>query len=154
MASGVSAADATAAPTIAVTPAVVRNGGSVTVTGTAPCSAVEIDAHPGALGVRSIRPITAQVSEGRFSVRVHLPVFTADVSRPGLYDQEGFIANCPGIASDTSELLVTGIELPRTGSDTHALVVLGVAAIFCGLAGLVLTRTRRLGSLGGPSTVP
>ena len=123
----------------------------MTVTGTAPCSTVEIDAHPGALGVRSIGPITAQVREGRFSVRVRIPVFTPDISRPGLYDQEGFIANCPGIASDTSELRVTGIELPRTGSNTEVLMVLGVGAIFCGLAGLASTRTRRL---SGAPTVP
>ncbi len=139
-------AEATAVPTLTVTPAVVPNGGMVTLAGTATCSSVVIDAHPGALGVRSIRRINARVSNGVFSVRVHLPLFTPDPSRPGLYDDEGFIASCVGsvAGSPTTELRVTGIELPRTGSDTRPLAAVGVTGILVGLTALALARDRTL----------
>lgn len=154
--STVAAADGGAVPTLAVHPSVVQNGGIVTASGTATCSAVVIDAHPGALGVRSIGPIIARVSKGSFSVRVRLPVFVPDPSRYGLYDYQGFIASCPGAryGSPTGELRVTGIELPRTGSDTRSLAAVGIAGILCGLSALAFARNRALAQHGCRDRAP
>jgi LPXTG-motif cell wall-anchored protein len=154
--STVTGADGGAVPTIAVNPSVVQNGGIVTASGTATCSAVVIDAHPGALGVRSIGPIIARVSNGTFSVRVRLPVFVPDPSRYGLYDYQGFIASCPEAryGSATSELRVTGIELPRTGSDARSLAAVGIAGILSGLSALALARNRALAQRGSRDRGP
>jgi hypothetical protein len=144
MFSAVAAADSGVVPTLAVNPPAVRNGGIVTASGTATCSAVVIDAHPGALGVQSIGPIIAPVRRGRFSIQVHLPVFVPDPSRPGLDSDQNFNAVCSGSVdpSATAHLTVTGIDLPRTGANSRRLTMIGVGTIVIGLAALGTTRRR------------
>jgi LPXTG-motif cell wall-anchored protein len=128
--------------TLAVSPTMVSNGAEVTVHGTAPCSSVVIDAHPGALGVQSVGPITVRVIDGRFSARLRLPVFAPDPSRPGLDSDQNFNAVCVGgsLPSPTATVRVTGIGLPRTGSNALLLAAAGMGIVLSGVAIMVVTR--------------
>ncbi len=136
--------------TLSVEPTHVDNGGVVVLSGTADCESVEIGAHPGALGIRSIGPIIAPVVDGQFSVQVQLPLFLPDPSRPGLNDEQNFGATCAGTVEPvaTATLHVTGIELAATGSSVGLLTRTGLAAaaiglLFIGAARRAAQRTRQ-----------
>jgi LPXTG-motif cell wall-anchored protein len=133
-----------AVPTLAVKPSVVQNGDMVTLSGTATCSVVVIDAHPGASGAWSVGPLIARVTNGAYSIRIRLPVFVEDPEKPGLNSDQAFNAACSGSVepSSTSYVRVTGIELPSTGSDTRPLAAIGTAGIIGGLLAVAATRRR------------
>ncbi len=124
----------TPASSVTVTPSTVPNGGTIHVSGTASCPAVVIGGNPGALGIRTIGPITTTVENGTFAVDVPLPRFLADPSRPGAYDNQTVAVTCQGSdqAIATAAIHVSGIELARTGAALRPLFGAAVALVLVG----------------------
>lgn len=141
---GASAAVAqTSQLTLVVTPPQVANGGTIQASGTAPCASVQVDAHPGARGVRSVGPVLATVTNGRFSVMIPLPRFAADPALPGVDDTQNFTAVCAGTTEPmaTAAVHVTG-GLAATGSTWSRPAKLAAAMIIVGALVVAMGRRR------------
>ncbi len=143
---GVGAAAATPASviTLAVAPSVVPNGGWVTLSGSAPCSRVEITGSPGASGAAYVMT-TATVTQGRYFLRIRLPHFVPDPSRPGLFDGLAFHAFCPDtrIPEADGGVQLTGVELAGTGVNVLYALIGALSALLVGVVCVSSTRVER-----------
>jgi LPXTG-motif cell wall-anchored protein len=131
---------------VTVDPSTFEAGDTVTVTGTG--------LQPNFETIIEFNSVTVQVgtattdATGAFEVQVTIPLDATDGAHTitAVCDAEGNISSTDvTVSSVTAPTTPSGGPLPRTGSDTEPLLVVGALAVLVGIGLVLVARRRRRG---------